>query len=77
MKDLITAIEILRINELEHKDKNIYKDMTVYEVARSVYDNLAGSEIDSPVYTYDSETRKMLRVLYETKDINSPYFFSF
>lgn len=34
------VIEILQVNLLEHKDKKIYKEMTVFEAARSVYEGL-------------------------------------
>lgn len=65
-------IEILSVNQLEHKDKKIYKDqLTVLEVAKAVYEGLLSDDYDS------SNISEMLTTLYQTKDINSPYFFSF
>ena len=64
-------IEILRVNQLEHKDKKIYEDsMTVYEVAREVFDAALNSD------TLSKRHSDMLKTLYWTKDLNSPYFFS-
>jgi len=71
VKDLVTVIEILSENQLEHKDRKIYKDRyTVFEVTEIVYNALLAGQ-DS------QEVREMLQTLYTTKDINPPYFFSF
>ena len=39
-KDLISAVEILRVNQLEHRDKLVYGNLTVYQLARTVFDGL-------------------------------------
>jgi hypothetical protein len=40
LRDLKTVLDILSINLLEHKDKKIYKDLTVIEVTQLVFDGL-------------------------------------
>lgn len=45
LKDLITAIDILSVNLLEHKNRKIYKDKyTVFEVTQIVYDALVSGQ---------------------------------
>jgi hypothetical protein len=53
------VIEILSVNQLEHKDKKIYKDhLTVLEVAKAVYEGLLSDDYDS------SNISEMLTTLY-------------
>lgn len=40
LKDFIAVIEILKVNLLEHKDKKVYGEMTVFEVAEKVFGGL-------------------------------------
>ena len=47
--------------------------MTVFEVTRAVYEGLVSG---SQEYS-EAQIKDMLQTLYQTKDINPPYFFSF
>lgn len=42
LQDLRTVIEILKVNKLEHRDKKVYQNLTVFEATRQVYETLTG-----------------------------------
>lgn len=73
LKDFKTIIKLLQINYLE-SSAPLYKGRNLHELARDVRDELTEYKIATPV---SKETKVKMGVLYETKEMNPPYFFSF
>jgi 3-methyladenine DNA glycosylase/8-oxoguanine DNA glycosylase len=59
--DFKAVVEVLKGNLLEHKDKKIYRDLTVLEVARKVYEGLLSERLSDQE---ENELRDMLMTLY-------------
>eukprot|EP00347_Sterkiella_histriomuscorum_P013739 403363551 len=87
-KDLIAIIEILKLNELE-KNKLIYQGKSVFELVSQIYNKIVAQfendksqqlfsnrQSDHNLKPLDEETKNIIGILYYTKEINSPYFFS-
>lgn len=70
LRNFQAVVEVLRGNQLEHKDRKIYRDLSVLQLTQEVYERLLSRD------HVDPETKDMLMTLYQTKDLNSPYFFS-
>jgi hypothetical protein len=70
LRNFQAVVDVLRGNQLEHKDRKIFKDLSVLQLTQEVYERLLSND------RVDPETRDMLMTLYQTKDLNSPYFFS-
>lgn len=73
LKDFRTIINLLQINYLESSEP-LYKGKNLHELAREVRDELTKHTFLSPIL---KETKVKMGVLYETKEMNPPYFFSF
>ena len=73
IKDFLAVLDVLKRNQLE-KNKKIYQGKSVFELVSQLYEALA---VWSDAERNSVETKEVIAVLYQTKDINPPYFFSF
>ncbi|CDW83442.1 UNKNOWN [Stylonychia lemnae] len=74
IKDFISIIEVLKLNELE-KNKLIFNNQSVFELVNEIYKSLSKEQGDNLTMN-DEYIKNALGVLYQTKEINPPYYFS-
>jgi len=72
MRNFKQIIDLLKINKLE-SDELVYKNLNTHSLVAVLHDELLGV---GPEDTVGRETLFKLGLLYETKKMNPPYFFS-